>query len=61
MPKRKEPENFAKLGEKNCWHAYSLQLLSPAKFNLVVGKILGGQYDLLIPRTDKTSHFNRLN
>ncbi len=61
MPKRKEPEKFAKRGEKNCWHPYSLQFLSPSKFNLVVGKILGGQYDLLVPRTEKHSHFNRWN
>lgn len=61
MPKRKDPEKFANRGEKDCWHPYSLQLLSPAKFNLVVGKILDGQYNLLVPRQYKSSQSNLLN
>ncbi|KAA3633854.1 MAG: hypothetical protein DWP97_08260 [Calditrichaeota bacterium] len=53
MPKRKEEEKFANLGEKECWHAYSLQMLQPAKFNLVVGEILKGNYTLLVTKLDK--------
>lgn len=49
MPKRKEPEKFAPKGEKECWHPYSLQILTPSKFTAVVGKILIGQYDLMKP------------
>ena len=49
MPKRKEPEKFAPKGEKDCWHPYSLQLLTPTRFTAVVGKILVGQYDLMKP------------
>ncbi len=47
MPKRKSPQNFAMLGEKDCWHSYSLQMLAPSKFNKVVGKILRGSYSLI--------------
>ncbi|MEA1980560.1 MAG: hypothetical protein U9N54_06265 [candidate division Zixibacteria bacterium] len=53
MPKRKEPEKFAQLGNKNCWHPYSLQMLSPTKFTLVVGKILRGKYELIRTKNDK--------
>ena len=53
MPKRKEPEDFAILGEKDCWHSYSLQMLSPSKFSNVVGKILNGKYTLIISKLEK--------
>jgi hypothetical protein len=51
MPKRKEAESFATLGEKDCWHLYGLQVLSPAKFASVVGKVLNGRYQLVNPGT----------
>ena len=59
MPKRKEPEKFASKGEKDCWHPYSLQILSPSKFTQVVGRILIGQYNLIQSRHDReiTSHY----
>ncbi len=47
MPKRKEAENFAAVGEKDYWHLYGLQVLTPNKFAAVVGKILNGQYTLI--------------
>ena len=53
MPKRKEEEQFASLGEKESWHAYSLQMLQPAKFSLVVGNILKGNYTLIVTRLQK--------
>jgi hypothetical protein len=49
MPKRKEAEQFAHLGEKDCWHLYGLQVLTPSKFASVVGKILTGRYMLVNP------------
>ena len=49
MPRRKEAEKFVPLGEKDCWHLYGLQVLSPNKFASVVGKILGGRYTLVNP------------
>ncbi len=53
MPKRKEEEKFAILGEKDCWHSYSLQMLTPAKFSSVVGNILNGKYSLIIAKLNK--------
>jgi len=53
MPKRKEVEEFATLGEKDCWHSYSLQMLQPSKFTSVVGKILSGKYTLIISKFDR--------
>ena len=53
MPKRKDPEKFATLGEKDCWHSYGLQLLAPTKFSRVVGRILNGKYALVSSRLDK--------
>ena len=53
MPKRKVKESFASVGEKECWHSYSLQMLHPKKFSTVVGKILNGNYSLIIRRYDK--------
>ena len=53
MPRRKEEHDFADLGEKDCWHSYSLQMLSPAKFSSVVGKILSGKYTLIISKIDR--------
>jgi hypothetical protein len=47
MPRRKEAEKFAVLGEKDCWHSYGLQALAPKKFTAVVGKILKGQHTLI--------------
>lgn len=53
MPKRKEFEKYATLGRKDCWHSYGLQVLTPAKFTLVVTEILKGKYELV------TSRFSR--
>jgi hypothetical protein len=50
MPKRKEGPRFAAMGEKDCWHSYGLQVLSPSKFSFVVGKILRGRYVLITSR-----------
>ncbi len=47
MPRKKEPEKFAVLGPKDCWHAYGLQVLAPKKFARVVGEILRGQHTLV--------------
>ena len=54
MPKRKEAENFAAVGEKDCWHLYGLQALSANKFSSVVQKVLQGRYWLINPNVDKT-------
>ncbi len=59
MPKRKENQKFASLGEKNCWHSYGLQMLTPTKFSHVVSKILRGRYMLISSRLDK--HVEHLN
>lgn len=56
MPKRKEAEYFAKLGEKNCWNLYGLQVLSPNKFVIVVDKILKGQYEVIRQRAANTGN-----
>ncbi|MEA2030337.1 MAG: hypothetical protein U9N55_01915 [candidate division Zixibacteria bacterium] len=53
MPKRKIKRKFASLGEKNYWHPYSLQMLQPSKFTIVVGKILRGRYSLVSERIDR--------
>ncbi len=50
MPKRREEQKFAPLGEKDCWHPYGLQILSPSKFATVVGKIIRGKYNLISTR-----------
>jgi len=50
MPKRKKAEEYAPLGVKDCWHPYGLQVLTPSKFALVVGKILRGSHSLVRPR-----------
>ena len=42
------------MGEKDCWHLYSLQGLSPSKFTVVVGKILRGSYTLIPPRVNNS-------
>jgi hypothetical protein len=52
MPRRKEAEKYAVLGEKDCWHLYSLQMLTPKKFATVVGKILQGSHTLVRPRLE---------
>ncbi len=54
MPRRKEEDTYADLGEKDCWHSYSLQVLTPSKFSSVVGKILAGRYSILVTRLDKS-------
>ncbi|UCG62046.1 MAG: hypothetical protein JSV52_01775 [Candidatus Zixiibacteriota bacterium] len=53
MPRRKEDDNYADIGEKDCWHSYSLQVLTPSKFSSVVEKILSGQYTLILTKLDK--------
>ncbi len=53
MPKRKKVVEFAECRDKECWHSYSLQTLTPAKFSIVVGKILKGRYSLINSRVDK--------
>lgn len=60
MPKRKEKETFADTGNKECWHSYSLQVLQPTKFSSVVGKILSGNYTLIVTKLNK-SFFPKLN
>jgi hypothetical protein len=50
MPKRKEAERFAVLGEKDCWHLYGLQGLSPNKFASVVASVLAGRLILVSSR-----------
>lgn len=47
MPRKKEPEKYAVLGPKNCWHLYGLQVLPPNKFANAVGEILKGRYTLI--------------
>jgi hypothetical protein len=47
MPTRKEPQEYAKVGSKDCWHPYGLQSLSPEKFVSVVSRILKGKFELL--------------
>ena len=54
MPRRKEDDEYAELGEKDCWHSYGLQVLSPSKFSSVVGKILTGKYTLIVARLDRS-------
>ena len=58
MPKRKQSEQFASVGEKDCWHSYSLQSLAPARFVAVVGKILRGKYLLANANVDKQTQDN---
>ncbi len=47
MPLRKEEEDFARVGVKDCWHPYGLQGLSPDKFAVVASQILKGDFNLL--------------
>ena len=47
MPKRKENEQFALLGRKDCWHTYGLQVLATQKFARVVTSILSGRHTLI--------------
>jgi len=56
MPKRKADERFARLGTKECWHSYSLQMLTPSKFNKVVGNILRGHYILITAKLGDMPH-----
>ena len=39
---------------KDCWHLYGLQHLSPNRFAKVVGKILKGHNDLIVTRERST-------
>ena len=39
-----------RLREKDCWHSYGLQMLSPEKFLQVAGRIIEGRYILLTVR-----------
>ena len=39
-----------RLREKDCWHSYGLQMLSPEKFLQVAGSIIEGRYILLTAR-----------
>ncbi len=39
-----------RLREKDCWHSYGLQMLSPEKFLQVAGRIIEGRYNLLTVR-----------
>lgn len=50
MPKRKEAEKFAILGEKDCWQLYGLQGLAPNKFAQVVTQVLAGRFVLVNTR-----------
>jgi len=54
MPKRRRRRKSAPLGEKEYWHLYSLQGLSPSRFTVVVGKILRGKYTLIPRKIDTT-------
>ncbi len=54
MPRRKEHEEFAPLGEKDIWHPYELQSLARRKFIRIVTKILERDYVML-----DTSHCAR--
>jgi hypothetical protein len=60
MPPRKEAEEFAKIGTKDCWHPYGLQNLSPEKFGIVVTRILSGKFNLLDLKWNKDSTVARL-
>ena len=50
MPRKKEPEHYAVMGPKDCWHMYGLQVLAPRKFAKVVGEILKGRHQLVRTR-----------
>lgn len=50
MPKRREAEKYAVLGEKDCWQLYGLQGLAPNKFALVVSNVLAGRFMLVNTR-----------
>lgn len=58
MPLRKEAEDFARVGVKDCWHPYGLQGLSPDKFAVVASRILRGDFDLLNMKPRKETHQN---
>ncbi|MBU8932387.1 MAG: hypothetical protein KOO62_00120 [candidate division Zixibacteria bacterium] len=53
MPKRITDRKYASLGEKDCWHPYSLQMLRPSRFTTVVGKILSGRYLMVSARISR--------
>jgi hypothetical protein len=57
MPRRKEPEKYAHLGPKDCWHVYGLQVLTPRKFADVVGEILKGRHTLVRTRIQNRPSF----
>lgn len=47
MPRRKEREEFATIGEKEIWHPYELQSLPMRKFIQIIDKILQRDYLML--------------
>ena len=53
MPSRKDPPEFAAIGEKDNWHPYHLQSLAPNKFAVIVTRILTGRYQLVDSRPRK--------
>ena len=50
MRKKSEPEVYAPIGPKECWHQYGLQVLRPDQFVAVVNSIIRGESDLLPAR-----------
>ncbi|MCK4857757.1 MAG: hypothetical protein KAT58_07310 [candidate division Zixibacteria bacterium] len=54
MPRRKEHEEYAPVGEKDVWHPYELQSISLRKFITIVNKILRRDYTMI-----DTSHCAR--
>jgi len=56
MPLRKEAENFARVGKKDCWHPYGLQGLAPDKFAVVASQILKGDFNLLMLKPGRESN-----
>jgi hypothetical protein len=64
MPPRKEAEQFADVGIKDCWHPYGLQSLSPEKFGKIVTRILSGKFSLLNLRWNRdirSHHLERIS
>lgn len=47
MPRRKEREEFATIGEKDIWHPYELQSLPMRKFVKIIDKILRRDFVML--------------
>jgi hypothetical protein len=47
MPRRKQREEFAPIGEKDIWHPYELQSLPMRKFVQIIDRILRRDYVML--------------